>query len=146
MEITSSAFEHNGTIPQQYTCDGEDINPPLTFHDIPQNTKSLALIVDDPDAPNGDWVHWLIWNMSPATKIIKANSIPENTKCGTTDFRNTGYGGPCPPSGTHRYHFKLFALDTELSLDASAKKQDLLTSMANHTIARAELIGRYARQ
>jgi len=146
MEITSPAFKNNGNIPAKYTCDGENINPLLEFKNIPQDTKSLALIVDDPDAPAKTWVHWVVWNIDPGTTRIPENAKIGDAVEGITDFGKPGYGGPCPPSGTHRYFFKLFALDTELDLDPSSGARDLANAMEGHIIESAELIGLYARK
>lgn len=143
--ITSPAFRHEGRIPSPYTCDGEDINPSLEISGVPEGTKSLALIVDDPDAPRGDWVHWLVWNIAPHTATIAEDSVPAGSTEGTTDFNRTGWGGPCPPSGTHRYFFKLYALDVVLDLDASASKHDLEQAMESHIIDEAVLMGKYSR-
>jgi len=144
MNITSSVFENNQNIPSKYTCDSENINPPLEIGDIPEETKSLALIVDDPDAPNGDWVHWVVFNIPPSTTSIQEGKAPEGTE-GMTDFERNGWGGPCPPSGSHRYFFKLYALDMELDLDPSATKAELETAMTGHVLDRTELIGLYQR-
>lgn len=146
MKLSSSAFQPNQNIPAKYTCDGQDINPPLTIAAVPAGTKSLALIVDDPDAPGGDWVHWLVWNIKPETAAIAENSVPTGASQGTTDFGRVGWGGPCPPSGTHHYQFKLFALDTELSLVAAARKADLEQMIAGHILEQANLVGLYQRQ
>src|SRR3989344_873103 len=116
MNLSSPAFEHHQPIPAKYTCDGENINPLLQFSDIPDSTKSLVLIMDDPDAPAGLWVHWTIWNIDPGTAEIAENSVPPGSIEGVTSFGKPGYGGPCPPSGTHRYFFKFFALDTKLDI------------------------------
>jgi Raf kinase inhibitor-like YbhB/YbcL family protein len=145
MKIASTAFEHNGQIPKKYTCDGSDVNPPLSFEGIPAEAKSLALIVDDPDAPMGTWVHWVLWNIEPKTTEIKENSVPKNAKQGINDFRKHDYGGPCPPSGTHRYFYKLYALDTTLNLGPNATKNDIELSMKKHILEKAELIGLYRR-
>lgn len=142
MNISSSAFQNNAMIPVKYTCDGENTNPPLLFSDVPENTKSLILIMDDPDAPSGTWVHWIVWNIDPKTKQIPANSVPVSAIQGKTSRKNS-YGGPCPPSGQHRYFFKLYALDTMLNLDANATKKDLIQEMENHILAQGELIGLY---
>lgn len=150
MKITSTAFQHNGNIPPRYTCDGENINPPLTINDVPAQAKSLVLIVDDPDAPMGTWVHWTVWNIDPAITEISENSLPKGTYEaaveGITSFGKTGYGGPCPPSGTHRYFFKLYALDILLDLPSSAKSADIEKATSGHILASAELIGLYKRQ
>ena len=143
MRLTSPEFEHNGMIPERFTCDGEDVNPTLNIEDIPPETKSLALIVDDPDAPMGTWVHWVVFNI-PVTSRIEENSAPG--KQGLNDFRKLNYGGPCPPSGTHRYFFKLYALDSELDLEEGVRKEDVETAMQGHILAQAELIGLYRRR
>lgn len=145
MRISSPAFQHNQNIPSKYTCDGENINPPLQFSDIPGNAQSLVMISDDPDAPMGTWVHWTIWNIDPKTTEIAENSVPQGAIEGTTSFGETGYGGPCPPSGTHRYFFKLYALDTKLDLPTTTNAQDLKKSLQGHILAQAELIGLYKR-
>ncbi len=151
MELKSAAFQPGAVIPAKYTCDGEDISPPLNWSDPPAGTKSLALISDDPDAPVGTWVHWVIWNIPANARALeenlpKAPSLANGAKQGTTDFRRIGYGGPCPPSGTHRYFFKLYALDTTLNLPASTTKKDLEKAMDGHILAQAELIGKYQRR
>jgi hypothetical protein len=138
-------------IPAKHTCDGPDVSPSLTWSDPPAGTKSLALISDDPDAPVGTWVHWVMWNIPADTRALeesvpKKESLPNGTKQGTTDFRRIGYGGPCPPSGTHRYFFKLYALDTTLNLPASTTKKDLEKAMQGHILAQAELMGKYRRR
>lgn len=150
MRISSTAFEQNQPVPSKYTCDGANISPPLSFSDIPSETQSLVLIVDDPDAPAKTWVHWLVWNIDPAATGAEEGSAPAgpegNTAVeGTTDFGTIGYGGPCPPSGTHRYFFRLYALDTMLELDASATKPQLEGAMEGHILDQAELIGLYQR-
>ena len=145
MEITSPAFEHNQNIPPKYTCDGENISPPLNFSDIPEKAQSLVLISDDPDAPAGTWIHWLIWNIDPNTNQIAENSVPQGSIEGTTSFGQTGYGGPCPPSGQHRYFFKLYALDTKIELNPEAKKEDLEKAISNHILDQTEIIGLYQR-
>ena len=116
LKISSPAFGQNGYIPVKYTCDGDDVNPPLVIDNVPQNAKSVALIMDDPDAPAGTWVHWVVWNIDPKTKEIKDSYVPKGAQQGINDFRRHDYGGSCPPSGTHRYFFKLYALDTSLTL------------------------------
>lgn len=145
MKISSTAFEQNGQIPKKYTCDGSDVNPPLKFEGIPSEAKSLVLIVDDPDAPVGTWVHWVLWNIDPKTSEIKENSVPKGAKQGMNDFRKHDYGGPCPPSGTHRYFFKLYALDITLNLGPNATKRDIESSIEGHILDKAELIGFYKR-
>jgi len=146
LKISSPVFENNGAIPRKYTCDGADVNPPLKFENVPQAAKSLALIVDDPDAPAGTWVHWVVWNINPGTLEIKENTIPAGALQGTNDFRKPDYGGPCPPSGTHRYFFKLYALDAPLPLASGAKKADLEKAMKGHIVAQAQLVGLYSRR
>ncbi len=145
MKISSSAFMHNGQIPKKYTYDGSDINPPLKIEDIPASAKSLVLIVDDPDAPMGRWVHWVVWNISPKTAELKENFVPGGSVQGMNDFRKHDYGGPRPPSGTHRYFFKLYALDTTLNVGAGAGKTAIELSMKGHILAKAHLIGLYGR-
>lgn len=150
MQLVSQAFEVGGMIPVRYTCDGPDVSPPLRWMDPPPGTKSFALIADDPDAPVGTWVHWVLWNI-PATatgleeNLPKTASLPNGVQQGTTDFRRIGYGGPCPPSGTHRYFFKLYALDAPLALSSSAMKADVEAAMQGHILAAAELIGLYGK-
>lgn len=145
MEIISPAFTHNGKIPAKYTCDGEDKNPPLKIAAVPQNAQSLVLISDDPDAPMGTWIHWLVWNIAPSVTEIAEDTVPEGGIEGTTSWNRTGYGGPCPPSGTHRYLFKIYALDCKLTLAPTAKIADLERAMEGHILDKAELIGLYSR-
>jgi Raf kinase inhibitor-like YbhB/YbcL family protein len=145
MRITSPAFENYQLIPAKYTCDGQDINPVLVIEGVPEKAKSLVLIMDDPDSPSGDFTHWLVWNIDPQTKEIKEDSVPASAVLGMTDFGKPGYGGPCPGSGTHRYFFKLYALDIVLDLKQGAKKSDLEKAMTGHILAQAELIGKYGR-
>jgi len=144
MKITSSAFENNSKIPTKYTCDGESVNPPLSFIDIPTDAKSLVLIMDDPDAPMGTFVHWILFNMDPKISQIKENSIPQSTAQGITSVGKVAYVGVCPPSGTHRYFFKLYALDTVLN-PVNPDKSALGKEMQRHIIDKAELIGLYNR-
>ena len=151
MELKSSVFEVGGMIPKKYTCDGPDVSPPLSWSDVPVVTKSLALIADDPDAPMGTWVHWVAWNIPANARALeedvpKRDTLPNGMKQGTTDFRRIGYGGPCPPSGTHRYFFKLYALDTTLNLPLGTTKKDLEKAMQGHVLAQTELMGKYARK
>jgi len=148
--ITSSAFTEGGMIPRQYTCDGEDISPPLAWTGVPEGTKSIALICDDPDAPVGTWVHWVLFNIPPSTRDLPASVPPKEAldngaKHGTNDFRKLGYGGPCPPGGTHRYYFKLYALDAEIPSEAGITKAQLLKEMEGHILAEGQLLGRYRR-
>jgi Raf kinase inhibitor-like YbhB/YbcL family protein len=144
-KITSSAFDHEGSIPSRYTCDGANINPPLKIENVPSPAKSLALIVDDPDAPSKTWVHWVAWNIDPKIAEIKENSVPRGAVQGMNDFRKHNYGGPCPPSGTHRYYFKLYALDTMLDLGNHAEKMELEKAMKGHIIGQTELMGKYKK-
>lgn len=146
MEIISSAFGHNEKIPSKYTCDGENVSSPLQFLEIPEKAKSLVLIVDDPDAPAKIWVHWVVYNINPQASEVKENSVPEGGIEGMTDFGSSGYGGPCPPSGTHRYFFKLYALDSALNLSQNATKQMVEEKMQRHILDKAELIGLYSRK
>lgn len=146
LRISSSAFENNSSIPAKFTCDGRDINPPLAIAGVPAGAKSLALIVDDPDAPGGMWVHWVVWNIDPKVTEIGENSVPKGAAQGMNDFRKHDYGGPCPPSGTHRYFFKLYALDTQFSLGTNAGKKDLEKAMQGHIISQAQIIGTYKRK
>ena len=142
MDVMSPEFENGKNIPGKFTCDGDDINPTLIIEDIPAGTKSLALIVDDPDAPMGTWVHWVSFNI-PVVSRIDEDSIPG--KQGINDFGRKGYGGPCPPSGTHRYFFKLYALDNVLDLNEGIKKEALEKAMEGHILDKAELIGIYKK-
>jgi Raf kinase inhibitor-like YbhB/YbcL family protein len=141
--ITSSVFKSNGNIPAKYTCEGKDINPPLDIAEIPEKAHSLVLIVDDPDAPGKTWVHWLVWNI-PVTHHIKENSVPGEQ--GLNDFKRIAWGGPCPPSGTHRYFFKVYALDTLLELSSKTTKKELEQAMGEHILAFGELVGVYKRK
>jgi Raf kinase inhibitor-like YbhB/YbcL family protein len=145
IKTTSSAFAQGGNIPARFTCDGNNTNPPLQFADIPAGAKALALVVDDPDAPGGLFTHWLVWNIDPKTTGFADGAAPKG-KQGTNDFGNAGYGGPCPPSGTHRYVFKIFALDRELDLPAGAKRHQLEAAMRGRILAQGELMGRYTKQ
>ncbi len=145
LTISSPAFGNCQMIPKIYTCDGQNINPPLLFSNIPQSAKSLALIVDDPDAPAGTWVHWIVFNMPPTTIKIAPNSVPTGSTLGTTSFGKPGYGGPCPPSETHRYFFKLYALNTTLKADTKTTKATLVKEMQGHILDQAEIVGLYRR-
>lgn len=145
MNIASPAFENGASIPLKYTCDGKNVNPPLVFQDVPKEAVSLVLIMDDPDSPSGTWNHWTAWNMSPARTAIAEGETGEWVE-GTTTFGNIGYGGPCPGSGTHRYFFKLYALDTTLSLPKGSVLGDLVSVMEGHIIAKAELMGKFEKQ
>jgi Raf kinase inhibitor-like YbhB/YbcL family protein len=143
LRVYSTVFSHKGHIPSEYTCDGRDINPPLEISDYPEGTKTLALIMEDPDAPRGVFDHWLVWNISP-NEAIAEQANPGIS--GTNDFGKTGYGGPCPPSGVHRYFFKVYALDTQLDLMAGANKTSLLEAMNGHILAEGEMMGLYQRK
>jgi len=145
MKITSSAFQGGGNIPSKFTCDGRDTSPPLRFEGTPGEAKALALIVDDPDAPGGLFTHWVVWNIDPKTNEMAEGSAPSSSVQGKNDFGKSGYGGPCPPSGTHRYFFKIFALDRQLDLPAGSKRAQLEAQMRDHIIAQGELMGRYSR-
>lgn len=146
MELKSPAFKDSQYIPAKYTCDGDNVNPPLEFFNVPEGTASLILFVNDPDAPGGDWVHWLVWNIKPETKEIKKNSVPEGATEGQNSFGKTGYGGPCPPSGTHVYIFKLYAIDIVLPADLELEKRDIKKMAEGHVLAKAMLKGFYERQ
>jgi Raf kinase inhibitor-like YbhB/YbcL family protein len=146
LKITSPAFPHDGMIPSKFTCDGADVSPPLSIVNIPEKTRSLALIVDDPDAPVGTWVHWVVWNIAAGTKKIPEASVSPGAIQGTNDFGKQRYGGPCPPSGTHRYFFKLYALDAPLVLKSGATKVQIEEAMKGHVLAQTELIGLYRRK
>jgi hypothetical protein len=152
IELTSPAFTERKPIPEKYTCDGADVSPPLHWTGVPQGTKSLALIADDPDAPMGIWVHWVLFGLSPQTKelpenVEKSQHVLGGARQGLNDFRRLGYGGPCPPPGKpHRYFFKLYAVDQQLDLKPGASKQDLLRAMEGHILAEGQLIGTYQRE
>jgi len=150
IKVKSEAFEEGGMIPKKYTCDGEDASPPLSWTGVPEGTEALALICDDPDAPVGTWVHWVIFNIPPDTTGLSENIPPERVlesgaRQGRNDFGNIGYGGPCPPRGTHRYYFKLYALDKKVDLEPGATKDELLKAMEGHVLAEGRLMGRYKR-
>jgi Raf kinase inhibitor-like YbhB/YbcL family protein len=141
LTITSTAFEQGGMIPRQYTCDGNDSSPPLAWTSVPDGTKSLALICDDPDAPVGTWVHWVLFNLPADVTALPEHVPPQKTlgngaRQGTNDFRKIGYGGPCPPGGTHRYYFKLYTLDTVLETKPGITKKELLLIRPPHTLRR----------
>ncbi len=150
MKLTSSAFEHEGKIPSDYTCDGENRNPPLTISEVPPGTQSLVLIMDDPDVPkhlreDGMWDHWVVFNMPPDLREIKEGEEPRGTH-GIGTGGNTEYFGPCPPDREHRYFFKLYALDTKLDLEEKATKLQVERAMEDHILDQSELMGRYARK
>ena len=145
IKITSSAFQQGGNIPSKFTCDESDTSPALQIIGIPSNAKTLVLIADDPDAPGGLFTHWLVWNIPAQTNSIAEGSAPNGVH-GTNDFGKSGYKGPCPPPGTHRYSFKIFALDRELDLRSGAKRSQVDAAMKGHVIGQGELVGRYARK
>jgi Raf kinase inhibitor-like YbhB/YbcL family protein len=150
LKVTSAAFAEGAAISSEYTCDGRNVSPPLAWDGVPANAKTLALIADDPDAPRGVWTHWVVFNL-PASERGLAEAVPatetlaDGAKQGKNDFGNAGYGGPCPPTGTHRYYFKLYALDRALSLPSGATKDQLLKAIEGHVVAEGELMGRYQR-
>lgn len=145
MEIKSAAFEDGDVIPVNYTCDGENISPPLSISGVPEVVKSLVLIIDDPDAPAGTWNHFLAWNIDPKTTEIKEGQVPQGAVLGKNDFGKLEYGGPCPPSGTHRYLFRLLGLDILLDLQEGAVRSELDKAIQNHVIETALLMGKYSR-
>jgi len=150
MEIKSSAFKEGEIIPGKYTCDNIDISPPLEWSEVPDGTRTFALISDDPDAPMGTWVHWVLFNL-PANILELSENTPKlevlknGARQGINDFGKIGYGGPCPPGGTHRYYFKIYALDKELESKPGITKKELLKAMEGHILAEAQLMGRYKR-
>lgn len=151
IKVESTAFTEGGMIPKKYTCDGQDVSPPISWSGIPDKAKSIALIADDPDAPMGTWVHWVVYNL-PANVTGLPEGVPSQKTLsnggmqGMTDFRRIGYGGPCPPGGTHRYFFKVYALDTEINLDPGVTKGQLLKAMEGHILAEGGVMGRYQRR
>lgn len=146
MTITSPVFADKGKMPSEYTCDGEDVNPPLEFHDVPEDAQSLTLIVKDPDAPGKTWVHWVVFNINPETVKVHEDSVPGRGIEAVTDFGNKSYGGPCPPSGIHRYSFKLLALDTTLDLTEDVTLEELERACENHILDEAEITALYSRE
>jgi Raf kinase inhibitor-like YbhB/YbcL family protein len=151
MKIYSHAFKEYDTMPAKYTCQGQDISPPLSFEDVPEKTKSLALILVDPDAHSGKFVHWIVYNIPPEKRELEENVkkisiLEDGTLQGTNDFGRIGYGGPCPPYGTHRYYFKLYALDTSLNLKPGARETELLKVIFHYNIAEAHFMGKYSKQ
>jgi len=145
MKIESLAFENNQRMPSKYTCDGEDVSPPLVISEIPENAKTICLIVDDPDAPTKTWVHWVVFNIPVSGNILKIGEGEKIGVGGINDFQKLDYGGPCPPSGTHRYFFKAYALDCDLDLQEGATKDEVEKAMEGHVIESAELVGLYSR-
>ncbi|MDD5459873.1 MAG: YbhB/YbcL family Raf kinase inhibitor-like protein [Phycisphaerae bacterium] len=151
IKITSSAFKRESMIPARFTCDGEDISPPLQWENLPQGTQTLAIIADDPDAPMGTFVHWVLYNLpadvNELAEAVPAREMLENGAIqGKTDFGRVGYGGPCPPSGTHRYFFKIYALDKKVDIVGNADKSRLIIAMQGHILGQGELMGKYKRQ
>lgn len=151
MKISSDAFSEGEMIPSKYTCDDDDISPALKWEDVPEGTKSLALIADDPDAPMGTWVHWVVYSIDPSINSFKENIpadgvLQNGVKQGKNDFGSIGYGGPCPPGGTHRYFFKLYALDIQLNEKEGLTKAELLKLIDGHILAEAKLMGKYSRK
>jgi hypothetical protein len=146
MKITTKAFSDTHPIPRRLTADGKNVNPPLTIRGVPAEAESLVLIVDDPDVSMGTWNHWLVWNIQPGTTVIKEDSIPAGAVVGLNDAGTAKYVGPSPPSGTHRYYFRLYALDKKLDLPKGSARTELEDAMHDHILDRAELLGRYARE
>jgi len=150
-ELTSPAFADGGAIPRTYTCDGQDISPMLQWSNTPPGVQSFALIADDPDAPGGVWVHWVLYDLPSGTRALPEGlppeaALPDGSRQGKNSWGRVGYGGPCPPGGTHRYFFKLYALDTTLNLASGATKEQLLKAMEGHSLAEVQLMGTYSRQ
>ena len=150
MRLVCVAFGEGEMIPAVYTCDGENVSPPLVWSDVPETVKSFALIADDPDAPSGTWVHWVVYNIPPDARALAENasnavSLPDGAGQGMNDSGKPGYGGPCPPGGVHRYYFRLYALDARLAADTAMTKKKLLAGMEGHLLAEAVLMGRYRR-
>lgn len=150
IQLTSSAFEEEDLIPSRYTCDGTDISPPLAWEGVPEATQSIAIISDDPDAPMGTWVHWVIYNIPPektglSESIPNDETLADGTRQGISSFGETGYGGPCPPSGTHRYYFKIYALDRKIDVVPIMDKDTIEEAMQGHILAQGQLMGRYKR-
>lgn len=148
--LTSPAFQEGGKVPAEYTCDGANVSPPLNWSGVPRSAKSLAIICTDPDAPSGEWTHWLLWNLAaPATRVLKklptGARLASGASQGTNDFKSVGWGGPCPPSGSHRYVFTLYALDKKLDLPPGSNKDQLLQAIEGHALAQAKLTGNYSR-
>lgn len=146
LSISSPDFTENGNLPQKYTCDGLDVNPPLIFENVPHDTRSLTLIVEDPDSPGKTWLHWVVFNIDPTTNFVNANSVPSRGVQSLTDFGKSKYGGPCPQNGIHKYKFKLFALDTVLDLTEDVTLEEIMNSMNEHIIDKAEISALYTRE
>lgn len=150
-ELKSAAFSSGGDIPRKFTCDGADVSPALSWTEPPEKTASLSLIADDPDAPVGTWVHWVLYDLPASARelpegVAKKENLDSGARQGRNDFGRIGYGGPCPPSGTHRYFFKLYALDSEIAPPAKATKKELLEAMEGHVLEEAVLMGKYKRK
>ena len=151
LEISSQAFKDGGAIPSRYTCDGANVSPPISWAAGPDGTKSYALVVDDPDAPRGTFTHWVMFNIPADVHALPENvpasrTLANRARQGSNDFRKVGYGGPCPPSGTHRYFFRVYALSTDLDLEAGATKEQLVRAMEGRILAHGQLVGTYSRQ
>jgi len=146
MMFTSSAFTDNGRLPQKYSCQGDGISPPFTISDIIPLTKSFALTLDDPDAPNGTFHHWIVWNIDPTTKTIDEDTLPNGAVMGANSAGQTGYVAPCPPAGTHRYIYTLYALDDTLNLDAGSQRSEFDRAISGHVLSQTSLTGRYTKQ
>lgn len=151
MDVKSTAFENGGMIPARYTCDGKNVSPALEWYSIPSGTRSITIIADDPDAPMGTWVHWVYYDIPPETTSLPENVSPrEHPPSGGThgvnDFGKTGYGGPCPPGGTHRYYFKIYALDAVLGVTPGATKKQIVKAMEGHILDKTQLMGKYKRR
>jgi Raf kinase inhibitor-like YbhB/YbcL family protein len=146
LKVTSPAFENNKTIPSKYGCDGSNVNPSIKIENVPPETKSLALVFDDKDAPRGTYVHWVLWNIDPSVRDIKEDSVPEGAIQGTSDFKKNHYGGPCPPTRPHKYALIVYALDARLNLDPKSGKADLEKAMEGHVIGQGQLMGVYKRE
>jgi hypothetical protein len=145
MDLTSDFFEDGEALSQQFTCDGENVNPPLSISGVPEETETLAIIVTDPDAPAGIWSHWIVFNISPDTDELDENSVPTGASQGVNDFGNMGWGGPCPSEGEHHYVFTLYALDSDLDLPEGADREAVIAAMEGHILEQAELTGVYSR-
>ncbi len=145
MYIISPAFEDGGRVPPKYTCDGDDVNPELRFGDVPGDTVSLVVIIDDPQSPSGNWLHWSVWNIDPATRILPEDTVPKGAVEGETDFSEIGYGGPCPSYGEHEYRFMVFALDVTLDLPRGTQRHILERAIEGHVIASATIMAKYQR-
>ena len=150
MKIASSAFRHDGAIPRKFTCDGDDVSPPIEWSEMPPDAKTVALICDDPDAPKGDFVHWVLFNVPAAAGALPEHlprrpELADGARQGTNDFGKVGYGGPCPPSGTHHYRFTLYAVDGELHVSPSASRAAVQAALKGHVLASAQLTGTYQR-